>query len=197
MDNSEDRFSSLLQTAFDKRNGNRIRHLVRIIANAYSQNPEELKNYFDNENQLVEGIATSAYNFLTNEITPIQEKEFGGLGAIINQSKENLKFNKKQLWFARIGGDSLWGSYNSEDSLWFSENSDESLKYSKNSGKSLMGSNNCGASLRFSENSEKSLRYSKNQENSLWDSYNIDSSLKYSEKSGKALWYAKNFQEKF
>ena len=192
MDNSEDRFAYLLQIAVDKRNGNRIRHLVRIVAHAYSQNPKKLKNYFNNENQLVAGIATSAYHFLTGKITPIQKKEFGGLGAIINQSKENLKFNKKQLWFAKISGNSLRYSENSEDSLWNSENSGFSLLGSENSGFSLWNSENSGFSLFSSKNSDYSLWYSENSGDSLRDSDNSGFSLRKSKNSGDSLRYSEN-----
>ena len=51
-DNSE-RFAKLLQTAFDDRNGNRIRHLVRIVANAYSDKPKKLKRYFRGKDEFV------------------------------------------------------------------------------------------------------------------------------------------------
>ena len=190
--NSEERFAGLLQTAFDKRNGNRIRHLVRIVAHAYSQNPEELENYFNNENQLVAGIATSAYHFLTDKITPIQTKAFGGLGAIINQSDKNLKFNKKQLWFAKISGDSLNCSENSEDSLWYSKNSEDSLGYSKNSEDSLWYSKNDGDALRYSKNSSFSLLGSGNSDYSLLGSDNSDYSLWYSKNSNFSLKYSKN-----
>ena len=185
MNNSKERFADLLQTAFDKKNGNRIRHLVRIVAHAYSQNPEELENYFNNENQLVAGIATSAYHFLTDKITPIQTKAFGGLGAIINQSGDGLKFNQKQLWFAKISGDALRYSENGGNSLWYSENSDSSLWDSENSNSSLWDSENSGDSLLGSKNSDDSLLGSKNYDCSLWDSKNSD----------RSLWNSKNYQK--
>jgi len=202
MNNAEKRFASLLKTAFDKKNGNRIRHLVRIVADSYSQNLEELQKYFDSENPLVAGIATSAYNFLTDEISPIQKKEFGGLGAIINQSKRNLEFNRRQLWFAKISGSSLIFSKNSDDSLkysengghslWNSENSGNSLLYSKNGGHSLWNSKNCGDSLFESENSGNSLNFSQNSGNSLWNSRNGDYSLMSSRNKGHSLKCSEN-----
>lgn len=163
MDGHE-RFVKLLENSFENKNGNRIRHLVRIVANSYSENPEKLKEYFENQDKLVVGIATSAYHFLTGDIEPIRTLEYGGLGSIINESDEGLKFNQNQLWFAKLSGNSLWNSENSGDSLKYSENNDDSLDWSKNSENSLEYSKNEGNSLTCSENSGNSLRHSKTVE---------------------------------
>ena len=125
---SHERFVNLLHKSFDANRGKRIRHLVRIVANAYSEDPEELKEYFENPNELVVGIATSAYHFLTGDIRPIQEKEYGGLGAIVNGSEKYLTFKKNQLWFSKLTNGALNHSILSELSLNFSVSDGSSLK---------------------------------------------------------------------
>ena len=125
----EQKLSKLLEKTVEERNGNRIRHLTRVIAKSYSENPEELKEYFDDSNKDISGIATSAYNFLTKEISPIQAVEFGGLGAILDNTEEDLEFNRCQLWFSKNSGYSLWCSKNSGNSLRYSENSGSALKF--------------------------------------------------------------------
>jgi len=113
----------LIKNVFDAKNGNGVRKLVKIVSNAYDENPEKLRKYFNSDNLLVVGIATSAYHFLTGDIRPIQTREYGGLGAIINDSEEGLKFNRNQLSFAKLSGFALQNSTNSGKALFSSENS--------------------------------------------------------------------------
>ena len=88
----EKKLEKLVHKCYKKTNGNRIRHIVRVVAKAYKENPEELIEYFDSDkhDELVVGIATSAYHFLTEDIRPIQTKEHGGLGAIITIGDDSL-----------------------------------------------------------------------------------------------------------
>ena len=213
MKNHSETLEKLLEKVIERKNGNRVRHLTRIISNAYSENSEELKQYFnDNTNQFITGIATSAYHFLTGDIGPILEKDFGGFGAIVDNSEEGLEFNNRQLWHSKISGDSLRHSKNKGNALRYSENSGNALWKSKNRGHSLESSNNKGDalwksnnkgdalsssknskhSLGYSENSERALEYSKNRGYTLWKSNNKGYALKDSKISGDALWYSEN-----
>ena len=110
----QEKLNHLISKLYMKGNGNRIRHLVRVISNAYKENPKQLKKYFNDQKPQIAGLATSAYHFLTGKIKPIQKKKFGGLGAIINKTKSHLKFKKRQLNFAKLTGDALQFSKNSE-----------------------------------------------------------------------------------
>ena len=181
-ENKTSKLSKLLEKTVDEKNGNRIRHLTRIISKAYSKNPKHLKKYFNASDDYIAGIATSAYNLLTKEIEPMQEIKFGGLGAILNEMKKGLEFSQSQLWFSK----------NSEFSLWYSKNSGNSLKGSENSGNSLWNSKNSGNSLVDSKNSRNSLWYSENSGDSLWYSENSGDSLWCSENSGNSLVDSKN-----
>ena len=188
----ENRFVELVETAYNKNKGNRIRHLVRILADSYQENPERLKSYFNNKNFLITGIATSAYHFLTGDIKPIQSRKFGGLGAIINDSEKGLTFNRNQLYFSKNSGDALWDSENSGDALKYSKNSGDALKYSKNSDSALRDSKNSGDALKYSENSDSALKDSENSDYALWGSKNSVDALWGSKNSGDALKYSKN-----
>jgi len=140
MEDKTKKLGGLLEYAVDKSRGNFVRALMRIIAKAYEKNPETLRRYFNHENQKIAGIATSAYHFLTGDIKPIQTRNFGGLGAIINDSEESLKFGRNQLNFAKLCGDALWYSENNGYALWHSENNGNALWKSENSGDALENS---------------------------------------------------------
>ena len=205
----EELLAKLLVPSIDHRelnvreSGNRIRHLTRVIAASYKNDPEELRKFFEVSdqsvgnlaseeqlliNQFVAGIATSAYHFLTGDITSIQTVEYGGLGAIISKSEPNLKFSKEQLNYAKISGTSLKNSRNKAHALWYSENSENALQNSKNkegalihsinSGSALKNSRNKGCALQDSQNSENALRGSKSTGYSLRFSTNIDNAKK-------------------
>lgn len=131
-DMKEKKLEELVRRCVEKRNGNRIRHIVRVVAKAYEKNPEKLREYFDEHRQerhmtyeerqlrdelrdeyglpvpliftesykhdeLVAGIATSAYYSLTGDIEPILKTRYGGLGATITLSGSDdvLTFLKK------------------------------------------------------------------------------------------------------
>ena len=162
-DNKKRRLSSLLYKVVKNKNGNAVRHLTRIIAKAYKSNPEKLRKYFNDSEKLISGIATSAYNFLTGEITPMQSTEYGGLGAILTNTPKNLIFKDNQLWY--------------------SKNSGCALLYSKNSGYALRGSENSGSALSVSTNSENALKNSENSGHALWHSENSGCALEGSENS--------------
>jgi len=134
------RLIGLINQAVKEKKGDRIRHLTRIIANAYSGKPQELVPFFKDENEYLAGIATSAYNLITNDIAPIQSIEFGGLGAILTNTEEGLTFNQCQLWYSKNSGYALRSSKNSEYTLWYSKNNGNALGYSENSGDALRGS---------------------------------------------------------
>lgn len=175
-----------------KKNGNRVRHLTRVIASAYEDNPDELKKYFEDSNGFVAGIATSAYHFLTGDIKPIQKIEDGGLGAIISQSENGLKFSKWQLRFAKLTGTALQYSRNRGSALMYSENSGDALKGSRNKGYTLMYSKNSGNALRDSGNKRYALEDSENSEDALEGSKNSGYSLNTLKNSGNAVKYAEN-----
>ncbi len=168
---AQKKLENLIEKAYRKTNGNRIRQLVKVVANAYKENPEELRNYFKRENK-VSGIATSAYYLLTKNISPIQDESYGGLGVSISDSEEGLRFSRNQMQFAKISGTALFKSVNSDYSLWHVETS--------------------GFALSGSRNYDCSLWHSKNKENSLVDSKNYDYSLYGSANEGFSLWYSKN-----
>lgn len=184
-----------MYSSFDSpyRTGNRIRHLVRIISKAYEKNPIKLRKYFNHTNKFIAGISTAAYHFLTGDIKPIQTREFGGLGAIINDSEENLVFNKSQLWYAKLSGNALKKAHNSDRVLFYSENSGHSLYYSNNKGRVLELSKNSDYALECSENKyalfyslnkDHSLKYSKNRSHTMFSSINLDNALERSENNG-------------
>jgi len=126
---------------YKSQRGDLIRQRVRVIAEEYRNKPKELRNYFDDENLLLAGIATSAYHFITGEIEPIQSTQFGGIGAIILDSSMDLEFELDQLHFAQIFGKSLrganlkdnagWSAEAYEYSLWRANLIDNSMTYSK------------------------------------------------------------------
>ncbi len=207
----QQRFAELLKRVYDRaierKDGARLRHLTRVISRAYQESPEELGDYFEAKDELVAGIATSAYYYLTGNIIPIQKIEYGGLGAIITEnlekvtsfhpgcvfgtgrdlgteSSKRLEFNRCQLQFARLSGTALKKSINSDDALKYSENSEYSLWYSENSGNSLQYSKNSDCALQTSENSGNSLQHSINSGHSF---------LGGSRNSGNALQYSCNF----
>lgn len=144
MDNRNSKLAKLIRKLFFEKSqiqrGNRLRHLTRIIAKEYQDNPEKLRDYFSltNVDVFVQGLATSVYHFLTGDIKPIQEKHHGGLGAIISSSEKNLEFNKCQLWCAKISGDALRysthkdgalvGAHISDNGLFCSQIPNETLK---------------------------------------------------------------------
>lgn len=108
--------------------GNLIRQRARVIAEEYKNRPlSELRNYFENENLLLAGIATSAYHLITKEIEPIQAAQFGGIGAIILDSPMNLEFKLDQLHFAQIFGKSLRGANLRDNAGWRLEAYEDSL----------------------------------------------------------------------
>jgi|TARA_B100001971_G_C18243616_1_gene572650 hypothetical protein len=133
----EERLTGILSKAIGKKNGNMVRHVMKIVSRTYRENPEELREYFSSHNKLIAGIATSAYNFLTRIIEPIQEIEYGGFGAIINNGENGLEFGRNQLWFARLDADSLWYSRISDCSLWYAEIEGRALRYSEFSDSAL------------------------------------------------------------
>jgi hypothetical protein len=193
--------------------GNRIRHLVNIVANAYKDKPEDLKKFFYEDSdffKLVEKyaeyklkdskkniflpgeFARSAYMMLTQDFSPLDDSEFAGLGITLNTSPLGLKLNFGQFCQARLSGDALSFSVNKKYSLQNSINSGNALYNSVNEEGSLFFSINSGNSLHNSKNSENSLQYSKNSGNSLQNSKNIENSLHDSENSEKSLQNSKN-----
>ncbi len=216
----QQRFVNLLEKVYERaikrKDGSRIRHLVRVVANAYKNNPNELKpssydsyqNFpYEDYNEKIAGIASSAYHFLTGDFKAIQFFEYGGLGAIITKSPDELKFSDNQLQFARISGKALSHSVNSgnalqyaetsESALWMSENLENSLQYSKNSGNAFENTQNSGNSLQFSANSGTSLIGSRNSGNALQHSTNSGRSLVISKNSDNVLQYSINSGESF
>jgi len=117
----EGRLTGILSKTIGDKNGNGVRHVMKIVSKSYKENPEELREYFNSRNSFIGGIATSAYYFLTGIMEPIQEFEYGGLGAIIDDSEKELEFGRSQLWFARLNKNSLNNSKNSSNSLWYAE----------------------------------------------------------------------------
>ena len=188
----EEKLKNVLLKVLEKGNGNGVRHLVRIVANAYENNPEKLRRYFNSEDNKIAGIATSAYHFLTGDIKPIQTREYGGLGAIINDSEHNLEFGRCQLHFAQLSGKALWHSKNVGYVLENSTNSGYALKNSNNSSDALWRSKNSGSVLGSSTNSGDALRGSENSSIALWHSTNSGNALRVSKNSGYALWHSKN-----
>ncbi len=148
--------------------GDLIRQMVRVIAEYYKKKPEELKDYFDNKNFLIEGIATSAYHLITGDITPMQSRQLGGLGAIILESPMELEFKLDQLHFAQIFGTSLrgaklldnagWKAEAYESSLGRAECRDNAMTYSK-----LYDWAGLGATLK-----DNSMKYSIRTKNTLY-----------------------------
>jgi hypothetical protein len=51
---AQKKLENLIEKAYRKTNGNRIRQLVKVVANAYKENPEELRNYFKRETKSLE-----------------------------------------------------------------------------------------------------------------------------------------------
>lgn len=187
----EEKLINVISKVAGKENGNRVRHLVRIVANAYDNDPKRLKRYF-NDSELIAGLATSAYHFLTGDIKPIQTREYGGLGAIINDSEHNLEFGRCQLWFSRLSGNALTYSTNKNHALRYSENSDKALFGSTNSDKALSDSINSGYALHESVNSGSVLWDSTILDNALGYSKNSDSVLSNSKILNQALYHSKN-----
>ena len=157
------KIESLAQEITEKRNGNRARQLVNLVAKHYKDTPPNLKEFFNHQNEYIQGISTSAYGMLTGDLSPIQEKKSGGWGITLPTSKEGLSFSQNQLWFAKLSGYALSDSENSgyalghsknrENALWFSENRENALGHSKNRENALLGSKNSGDALSNSENS--------------------------------------------
>ena len=180
---TEEKLKRLTNEFYNARNGNRIRDIVKVVAKTYEKNPVEIMKYFNHEDRKIAGIATSAYHLLTGDLTPMCRREFGGLGAIINDSEFGLTFGRNQLQFSENSGVALTGSKNSEYALCFSENSGYALRDSENSGSALNGSKNSGSALRDSENSEDALCGSENSEDALRGSENTPFVLRDSKNS--------------
>ena len=210
--NTRTKLPNLIEKLYNIKNGNRMRQVVRIVAKAYKQNPEQLKEYFNHEHDKLAGIATSAYHLLTGDIMPIQETEYGGLGAIIEKSEKGLEFRKCQLQFAKLSKRALQKSKNKEQALQYSENIEQALQDSMNSeqalqysinkgetlqnsinkGETLQNSINKGEALKYSKNENQTLQHSRNTNQTLWHSKNTDTSLHNSINEENALWHSEN-----
>lgn len=202
----EKKLIRLIERAYDNKKGCSLRRLVKTVAKAYEGNLNALAGYFGHDNDKLAGIATSAYHLLTGNYEPMQQIEYGGLGAIIHAEKRDysttLSFGRNQLHFAGLSGHALYDSENSGNALWFSENSGDALQSSKNSEKSLQCSKNSGQALMYSKNSDEALWHSrnsglalgssKNSGKSLWHSENSGLTLGYSENNGESLRYSRN-----
>lgn len=94
--NREDKIINLAKKLHSRQNGNRIRQVVRAAAKAYQSNPEQLKEYFNHDENLLAGIATSAYHRITGDLNPCQEIKYGGLGVIIDNSEEGLSLTPRE-----------------------------------------------------------------------------------------------------
>lgn len=177
----------ILKEAYANKDGNVLRLLNKTIAKYYQENPVKLKRYFKNKNELISGIATSAYHSLTGDITPITKIDKGGLGAIIHESEENLKFGRHQLHFSKISGDALKKSKNKGYSFWNSIFTKNACEESINSEHSIRYSEfHLGAGWK-STNSGNSLWYCKFYEHTLWHSNNVGDVLKDCRKEQTAL----------
>lgn len=162
---------------YKSQRGDLIRQKVRVIAEDYKDRAEKLKDYFDNENPLIGGIATSAYHFITGDITPMQSRQLGGLGAIILESQSDLEFKLDQLYFAQIFGTSLRGAKLSDNAGWKAEAYESSLgraecrdnamTYSK-----LYNWAGLGATLK-----DNSMKYSIRTKNTLYEVRKDDDAL--------------------
>lgn len=168
----EKKLIRILKEAYVDQNGNAIRLLNRTIAKAYQENPKKLKRYFKYGNELLAGIATSSYHFISGDIKPITKIKKGGLGAIVRDSEENLRFSREQLHFSRIRGDALKKSRNKGNSLWYSE-------ITENAGEESI-------------NSENSMSYSKFKLGALWKSKNSGNALIHCELYDNVLWNSQN-----
>ena len=176
----EQKLANLIDKISKRKDGNRMRKIVGIVADHYKNTPDRLRHYFSNDHAKLAGVATSAYFQLTQEIRPIQMVEYGGLGVTIEKSEENLEFCRRQLHFAKLKDYALSNSKNSERSLWYSENTDNALWKSENSGSALYCSVHSDSTLWYSKNSGASLRKSVHKEgNTLWNSDNSGNSLQH------------------
>jgi len=185
-------FEKILDRSVENQSGTNIRLLNKFLARAYFNNKEGLKELFEHENELMKGIATSAYHLITGDIKPCQTVEFGGLGAIIKKSEEGLKFNQRQLNFAEISERALKKSINSDLALFCTFNSDLALEESINSGRALIQSTNSGTTLHKSINSGSALYSSNNLDDALLSSINLDCSLGDSINSDSVLNFSVN-----
>lgn len=175
-----EKLDELLGKITGEENGNRVRHLTRIISKAYSENPGKLEDLYNNPNQFIAGIATSAYYLLTGDMTPIIETDFGGFGAIIGNTEEGLKFNCHQLWYSEIGKYGLWNANISGKALRYADTGEDSLMYANISGDASWHTNNSGDSSRYAKLSGRALWHSRNSGRALGDSDSKEKALAYS-----------------
>ncbi|MBN1175682.1 hypothetical protein JXA48_03485 [Candidatus Woesearchaeota archaeon] len=81
----------------------KIQRLRQIVTNAYRDNPDGLKRYFNYDLPVFAGLASSAYFQLTGDISPCLSLVYGGLGSVVNDSPENLKIGRCQFHYSTIG----------------------------------------------------------------------------------------------
>ena len=121
--NFEYRIESLLRTAVDNQNGNRVRHLALILAEEYKNKPNALmrvitSDYDSYSDELFKGLCTSAYYAITGDMKPMFGEKYGGLGATLTYSDDSKKyiFNEDQFRFARTSyfilecSSTIWGT---------------------------------------------------------------------------------------
>ena len=188
----ESKLTRILEQAILGQKGNSVRRIVNIVAKAYNTDKGGLTKYFDHQNQLIAGIATSAHYQLVGNEEVLSEGKYSGLGATLIKSSEDLEFGQNQLNFARLSGNALRRSTNSEGALSRSTNSGSALGNSINSGNALGNSINSEGALWNSTNFGSALWDSINSGSVLWDSINSGSALSGSINSGNALIYSTN-----
>ncbi|VVB82283.1 Uncharacterised protein [uncultured archaeon] len=174
---NEEKLKELLNRIYENKNGNRMRQLVKFVADFYKNRAPELKKYFDNEDLLIGGIATSAYYAITEDISQIQSHEFGGLGAIIQQTQSELEFNQDQLRFAKLSGLALKYSRLSDNAGWKTEVYDDALWGARCSDNALMYSHlhdRTGVAATLKDNS---MQYSIRSKNALYKAGIYDDAL--------------------
>ena len=80
----------------------KIQRLNRIICHNYRKDPERLRGYFNAAEDILAGLATSAYFQLTGDMRPCLERMRGGLGAIVSDSVEGLDIGRLQFPYSTI-----------------------------------------------------------------------------------------------
>lgn len=165
------------------KDGDIIRKITSIIAKAYVDNPESLKEYFSHKNLYIQGVSTGAYAMITGDLDPVIYRKFGGLGATLTKhNKLHVSLSDSQLWYSKNSNNSLEGVSISGNVLKKSINLDNALKDSQNSGNSLEASVNYG----------NALKNSRNKHNSLLNSHNLNDTLENSHNSGSSLYMSWN-----
>jgi hypothetical protein len=154
---SRKKFEKVLNAAYSKNSGDRVRQIARIVVENYSDNPEDLVDYFSKGSGLSRGIATAAYAMITNNFAVISNRKYGGLGMCVCSSPVGIVGVKNQYQYVKGRGYAFEGAEGRGSAFEGAEGSGNAFEDAEGSGHAFWGVKGSGHAFRRVRGSENAF----------------------------------------